>query len=155
MHDRKYDAVRDYLSSYRVLRKEVGHMEERIRRLERLCTKSAARITGIRATGPVRETQSLYDTLRELRGAALQTLEQALMRSREIEDLIARVEGTTGERSLLYRQVLTRRYLDGMTFDRIAADLHYHERHIRRLHNEGLAAAAKIYEREEDACEVE
>ncbi len=56
----------------------------------------------------------------------------------KVQDVIAQVRDNT------LRTVLTQHYIDGLTWERIAAELHYTPRHIQRLHKKAIAEVQGI-----------
>lgn len=142
------DNMKQYFRTYKILRREVERQEARLAELERIRRRPL-----LRGEGKGRE--EIEAMVQERRQDVAALMERTLRRSREIEALIGHVEGSTEEKTWLYRQILGCHYLDGMTFARIADELHYHERHVRRLHQAGLAAAAKALEKGEYAHDVE
>jgi|GEM_PF-6313207 len=134
------DNMKRYFRTYKILRREVERQEARLAELERIRRRPL-----LRGEGKGRE--EIEAMVQARRQEVVRSMEAMLIRSREIEALIGRVEGATEEKTWLYRQILGCHYIDGMTFARIADALHYHERHVRRLHQAGLAAAAKAMER--------
>ena len=128
--------MKKYLSAYRTLQREVHRQEVRLREAERMLRRPLYRMTG----------DGELETMVQARRRVLASLMEAAARDcRTIEDLIGRVEGRSADKTLLYRQLLGLHYVDGLTFAVIADQLHYHERHIRRLHREALEAAVEVY----------
>jgi len=56
----------------------------------------------------------------------------------KVRSVIAQVKGD------ILRTVLTEHYVEGLTWERIAEELHYTPRHIQRLHVKALAAAQDV-----------
>lgn len=124
------------LRSYRILRREESRLRVRLADLERRIRLPALH----RGKADRKSMEALAARHRQ---DLLDLIEETLRRCREIEEIIGRTEGAGEDRTQLYRQILRLRYVDGLTFCEIADRLHYHERHIRRLHREALTAAIK------------
>ena len=133
--------IKTHLKSYRILLREVRRQEIRLAELERM-----ARHPALFAAG---KDLTLLEKMLIRRRSAVQTqMTAAMHQCRGIEDLIGRVEGDTESKTLLYRQILSSHYLDGLPFRTITDSMCYHERHIRRLHREGLEAANMLWKGE-------
>ena len=133
--------MKKYLRSYRSLRREVIRLRAQLSDLERSIRLPALHMEcgspkGVRMQAERR------------RKALAERMEKMLKRCREVEEIIDRTEGPSADKTLLYREILRLRYLDGLTFCAIADQLHYTDRHVRRLHREGLAAAAALWKGE-------
>ena len=131
--------MKRYLKSYQMLRREESLQRMRLAELER------------RIRLPIlyswkEEPMDLKTLAEQCRQELLDLMKITLERCREIEALIGQVKGTEEDKTWLYRQILQLHYLDGLFFSEIADRLHYHERHVRRLHREALEAAVGLWE---------
>lgn len=130
--------MKKYLRSYRTLQREAMLQRMRLSDLRR-----AIRLPGLHADcGDPAELQAMAARRQKI---MLEAMAYAEERLQEIEGIIDRTAGLSEDKTQLYRQILRLRYVDGQKFCDIAALLRYNERHVRRLHREGLAAAAKVW----------
>ena len=130
--------MKRYLKSYRTLRREETLLRMRLADLER-------RIRLPMLHPGKEEPVDVKALAEQRRQELLDLMKSTLERCCEIETIIERVEGDGENKTCLYRQILRLRYLDGLTFSQIADQLHYHERHVRRLHRESLEAAVGLW----------
>lgn len=133
------EEMKKYLGAYRVLRREIARQEMRLRDAERMERWPALWDGG-------KDREMVGQMVQARRHALASLVEASLLSCRAVEGLIGRVEGKSDDKTWLYRQILGMHYLDGLTFEKISGELHYHERHIRRLHREALEAAVRAKE---------
>ena len=130
--------MKRYLRSCRILRREERLLHMRLADLERMIRLPALHPEKV-------EPGSLEILAAQRRAELLDLTKRVLERCREIEGVIEQAEGEGEDKTQLYRQILRLRYVDGLSFAEIAGRLNYHERHVHRLHREGLAAAARTW----------
>ena len=136
MTDTQVQDMKRFLKSYRTLCRVETLLRMRLSDLERM-----ARLPVLHKKDP--DPEQLAARMAHCRQELADLAEQKLKRCREIEETIGRLDGNGADKTMVYRQILRLHYLDGLTFCEIADHLHYHERHVRRLHREALEAAAQ------------
>ena len=121
--------TKDELKSHIRLVQEIADLEENIMRLQLQAESiSATRISGSPSgSGSSDKIASNLARIDELTGFYQQKMEQALIQQKRIEDAI---ESLPDSERLLMRY----RYIDGMEWVNIAANMNYSWRHMHRIH---------------------
>ena len=125
---------RAWLESYRLFRREAEDIAERIVRLRSEAERMSARLTGLPGGGPGDDRlQRCAAELADLSDDYERKYRKAIRRAKEIERAVARIS------SPMYRTVLRRKYIDGLTWIQIGDEIGYSERSIHYI----AAAATK------------
>lgn len=133
------DPVREFLDSYWEMRKESARLERRIEELSAQTERVTAQLTGM-PRGGGDGANLVWDALIDTKDRAGKNLKAVLDREAEIEEFILMMEGP------LLRQLLRYKYLELLTYEQIAAEMNYSERHVRRLHGRALQEARRTWE---------
>ncbi len=138
---KRADPAREFLGSYWELRNEHGRLERKIEELESQCQKVTAKYgAGIGGSGG---RNSVWDALIEARERAGVKLTETLSREAEVERFIERIPEKR------CRQLLRYRYLELLSWERIAKEMGYCTRQLRRLHGKALQAARKLWSKQQ------
>jgi DNA-directed RNA polymerase specialized sigma24 family protein len=123
----------DYLKQYKNLDKYINHLLEECERLRTRAEKVTPTLTGM-PTGGDGENQ------RELAICKLVDLNNEINEKiDQYVDLGCDIQATIdGIGDIHFRQLLTYRYIDGMTFEEIAVCMNYSWKQIHRLHSQAL-----------------
>ena len=140
--DKESKEMYQYLKSYRILVREAKRLEAHAYELDRMSRQPVIRWGG--KDGP---SQAYIE---RLKATAAERMEEALRQCQEIEALISAVQGKGVKETLQYRQLLWLKHIEGLTFKEIAKRLFFSERHVRRLHDEALKAAAAVDRKERE-----
>ena len=122
------------LCQYRALKTEIKRLEQRIAELETEAQGSAIRITGMPKSGQcddrvARAAVCIAELKNRMEARRLQCVE-------ELNRLYAFIDGADDS---LTRQILAARYIDGMSWKRVAASVGWYDEQVpRRLHNRYL-----------------
>ncbi len=129
--------ITERLSQLRYLRAEAELLEGRILELEEAAAGGVLRITGMpRGSGNADKVGRLAAKIADLRTELTDRREECL---EELARLYGFIEGIGDS---LTRQVMIYRYVDGMTWQKIAVELgEADEQYPRRLHNKFLRNA--------------
>lgn len=127
------DNVRQILNDAREARGRINNLTGRIEFYRELATKATSSMEAVRVSGTGNRSR-VEDAVVKL--ADIQSLlGRELDRSREVlykaEELVGRLYGK-------YYDVMSRRYLEHMSWEKIAADLGYDKRWVFRLHGWAL-----------------
>jgi len=133
------DPVREFLDSYWEMRKESARLERRIEELSAQTERVTAQLTGM-PRGGGDGANLVWDALIDTKDRAGKNLKAVLDREAEIEEFILMMDGP------LLRQLLRYKYLELLTYEQIAAEMNYSERHVRRLHGRALQEARRTWE---------
>lgn len=138
------DPVREFLDSYWEMRMESARLQRRIEELTVQTERVTAQLTGM-PRGGGDGANLVWDALIDTKDRAGKTLKDALDREAEIEEFISMLDGP------ILRQLLRYKYLELLTYEQIAKEMNYSERHVRRLHGRALQEARRVWEL---ACEA-
>lgn len=129
--DQTREAKKEYLSRYRSAVRQMVQTRELLEDLKAFSSNIAACISGIPVTkGPsASKVEIAVERLEKAQERYLDQFTEALRIREEIETVIAQLEKQS------YRDVLCRRYVQGLRADQIAEIMHRDERWIRRLVN--------------------
>ncbi len=124
---------REWLSGYLKLRREMDDLRERAQKLRAEAERMSVRLTGLPGGGPSddrlqRCAAELADLEREYTAAAA----VCTVRLRSIERAVRRLKDPT------QRLILRRRWLDGESWERIAGEMSYGEKTVRRIADAAL-----------------
>lgn len=127
----------DDLKSCHALVREANDMMERIARLESLAERTTSPITpnSIGYGGGISDkVGNSASALADMRTAAQERADAYFGHAQQVELAINALPDS------LQRTILRKRYLDGMRWEEIAMDVHYSERHCKRVHKGGMIA---------------
>lgn len=119
------------LSQLRALRAEVEMLAARVEEIETAARGGGRRITGMPRAGSISDPVARYGVeLVQLRGQLERRMERCAAELRQLYALIDRIEDSA------VRQVMTYRYVDGMSWQQVAFAMgEFDEQYPRRLHN--------------------
>jgi DNA-directed RNA polymerase specialized sigma subunit len=119
-----------YLQQYGKLNKEIDRQLEEITRLKALAEKATTTLSGMpKGTSDKDDT---YIRLIDLRGEVNDKIDQYVDMRKEIVRAIDTVEDLT------LRTLLSRRYINGETWEQVAVNMNYCYMQICRLHGKAL-----------------
>lgn len=123
--------AKEYLSqAYRLDKRIERKIEDRDRMRSRL-VKATAQLTGMPRGGNADWTDAAVHVMEYEEQLNREIVELCKLK-REIRDTIDAVEEKR------YRDLLEMRYITGMSWEKIAVDMHYSYVHVLRLHGEAL-----------------
>ena len=139
--------AREYLSQAYRLNRLANTKKEQIENLRTLSGKVTASY-GVEQVSHSRNVASMEDTIMRI-GAAQEDLNRQLNEivrlQVEISLLIGRVQNVN------YSQILTKRYLRFMTWNRIASEMGYSRRWVLEKHGQALDVVEKLLREKEEA----
>lgn len=147
--DTNKDPVRSFLSSYWEMRKEGERLERRIEEMTAQAEKVTSVISDTPRGGKKETGNPVWDALVDTKTRCGENMVAALKREAEIEAFIRSLDGP------VIRQLLRYRYLELMSWEQMAAEMNYTERHIYRLHGAALKEARRVWELDHPAGEEE
>ncbi len=123
-----------YLKQYQTTIMEIERRKQDVNMWRDMLQKvTASYSSGLKGGGTIRNrTEELIAKIVDLERHLHEKLARQISLQHEIEQLVENV-GDSRERLLLQY-----RYLDGMTFEEIAVQMHYSWRQIHRLHSRAL-----------------
>lgn len=123
------------LNQYREAEAEAARLDREISRLYSLAEKTTTVLNMVPSTGgDGRALENAVDSIMTMADKLGEKRLSAVQLRRGLEDAIASVPDGR------LRMLLRYRYIDGMTWERIAVNMGYERRHITRLHGEALTA---------------
>jgi DNA-directed RNA polymerase specialized sigma24 family protein len=123
----------DYLKQYKNLDKYINHLLEECERLRTRAEKVTPTLTGMPTGGDGENQRELaICKLVDLNNEINEKIDQYVDLGRDIQATI------DGIGDIHFRQLLTYRYIDGMTFEEIAVCMNYSWKQIHRLHSQAL-----------------
>ena len=125
--------AKEYLSQYRDADREIQAKVDQIARLRDLATHITSMSTGDRVqSSPENKIERICAKIADMEAE----VDEEVDRLQEVKTKVERAIGTVPDAS--QRAVLTRRYINGERWERIAVELNYTYRHVTRLHGEAL-----------------
>jgi DNA-directed RNA polymerase specialized sigma subunit len=121
------------LKQYKILEKEIVENENRYAVLHsRLTSPSISKITDMPRGGSPNKDK-ICDGIAQLEELMHDRLYRLVGLQKDIETAIDNLSDSN------HRRIMSARYVDGKSFEKIAADMCYSWQHIHRIHSEALA----------------
>lgn len=141
MTENQATAVKAYLSRYSDLNESIDAKRKQVEKLrERAQTVSGGNSNGVHNTLPYDKIGQITAKIVDLEREIIAEIDRSVDVQREIREVISAV---SIER---LRTILEKRYLNCMSFDEIAAVLHYSKRQIFRFHESALDEVKNVIE---------
>lgn len=124
---------KEWLQQYRNNEKEIDRLTEEIQRWASRSTQMTANLDGmLRSSNVSDKVQISVERIAELQDKLCNAINQCVELRQTIEKVINKVDDSTLER------LLKLRYIEGHTWERVAAEMHYSWQHIHKLHSQAL-----------------
>lgn len=124
------------LQDYLWLRRNIDQLEEQLYRLEVEATRITTRLSHLPKGGEARTMEDIVIDMVEVDEKINANLQESYKLMHKIETAI---ESLPQE----WRYLMRARYIEGKTFERIAADINYSYRHVIRMHGWALRELRK------------
>lgn len=132
--------TKDELKQYLSLKREAETLEAGIKQLE----EEAASVRAIVIDGMPKSNfkgdpvGNVVAKLNDLKEKYIDKCNAALEAMNRIEQVIEKLDNPTE------RDLMRKKYIEGKHWEDIAEELHYHERHIYRIHNRALKRVTAV-----------
>lgn len=134
-------AVKAYLSRYSDLNESIDAKRKQVEKLrERAQTVSGGNSNGVHNTLPYDKIGEITAKIVDLEREIIAEIDRSVDVQREIREVISAVPT---ER---LRTILEKRYLNCMSFNKIAEELHYSYKQLYRLHKRALSEIKDVLE---------
>jgi len=121
-----------YLKQYKELGKEIAENENRYEVLKnKLISPGVQRLTDM-PRGTDCNKDKICDGIAELEELMHDRINRLTKLQKEIEKCIDKLSDSN------HRRVMAARYIDGKSFEKVAADMSYSWQHIHRIHSDAL-----------------
>ncbi len=125
--------AKEYLSRYRNLDEEINAKIAQVEELRRRAqTVGSANQSGVHSSLPYDRVGEITSRIVDLEREINEEIDRLVSVQREIKEVISEVH----EERL--RTILELRYINGLTFDKIAKQMNYSHRQIYRFHEKAL-----------------
>lgn len=133
--------AKSYLEQYRRLDNNIKIKQEQLNRIRELAQSISPSSSGGNRSGKISDkigsaVAKLVDAENELNQGIVKLLDL----KKEIERVISQVDDP------ILEQLLTLRYINGMTWEKIAVEMHYSYMHTCRLHGKALGKIKDVIE---------
>lgn len=130
---------KEYLMQYRKLSARLENIEKNLNQMKDERESLTISYDGMpKGTAISDKTARLATFIVDKENELLDTKYELVAMQREISKAIAKVENAD------YSRLLYMRYIDGLTWEEIAVNLHFTWRHVLRLHGRALQEVGKI-----------
>ena len=125
---------KDYLRRYKAADSEINDLLRQREAIMARLTRVTTSYSGMPGGGGGDTMTDVIARLIELEGEINDRIDALIALRREIEGCIRTVDSSA------QRRVLRLRYIEGMTWERVALEMHYERTQVWRLHGRALAA---------------
>ena len=128
--------AKEYLSQYYWAKKDIESKQEEIKQLETLAEYVSPRAESGGSGGASDKVGNLVAKIVDEKDKLNQQIEELIVKRDEVKSVIHNVSDP------VFRQLLTLRYINGYTFERIAIEMFYTYKWVCVLHGRALAAVS-------------
>ena len=126
-------AKKQWLNRYKLIGEEIKRLEEEKQRWFEIATKRNQVITGMpHGNNGENKSQIALDKIWEIEVEIDKKIDQQINARKEIERAIVSIPDE------VQRIIMLHHYIDAMTFQETAEEMHYSERHVLRLYKDAL-----------------
>lgn len=131
------ESIKMWLTRYQIARRELLRLQAERKELESYGLHAVRYDVPIGGKGrkDISDTMTIYESLQK---KLIQQRYRAISEMNEVKAVIDQIELQE------QRQVLTLRYISGLSWESIAQQMYFTERYVHRIHNDALERAAEI-----------